>query len=331
MQSSLRTLLAEILDYAGLFPPASLALEPAIRNYAAYRASPDRWMLSRFICPAAKLADLSQFVPLFAGEPLRLSSLGRGGETSAAFQVNLRDDLACVRAFADTHGGSVAIENFETKLPGDVMHGDCTANLVRLLEDIRNAFAETGLSNVSTACEATIARDDIRGIDNFIGAIAFFNAKLTLERRGAETDRILFKLRCGGVRPEAFPTVELVSRALARCGESGVPLKFTAGLHHPFPRFDENAGARMYGFIPVYLAAILANMYQLSDRAIAEVLTCDDAGAFEITDSYMRFGDHAVPNEEIEALRRLHVLTFGSCSFDEPREDLRAAQLWTTE
>lgn len=327
MLASLRTLLTEILDYAGLFPPASLALEPASRNYAAYRASPDRWMLARFICPAGRLADLSALMPLFEDEPLRLSVLGGGGEASEAFLSGLRDDLAAIRAFSSRHGDRVAVENVETRLPADVLHGDCTGHMVQLLESMRAEFAEQGLSHLSVACEATIARDDVRGVDNFIGGISFFNTRLVLEKRGGPADRIAFKLRCGGVRPEAFPTVALVARALARCGESGVPLKFTAGLHHPFPRFDTTVGARMYGFIPIYLAAILANMYSLTDDAVAAVISCDDPGAFEITDSYMRFGDHAVPNEEIQSLRASHVLTFGSCSFDEPREDLRAAKL----
>lgn len=328
MQAGLRTLLTGILDYAGLFPPASLALEPAIRNYATYLAGADRWMLSRFICPTNKLAELSRFVPLFDGEPLRLSVLGHPADKTNAFREGLRADLIAMREFANAHGDQIAIENFETRLAADAIHGDCTGVMVQLLDDLRAAFNEAGFARVGVACEASVARDDIRAVDNFIGAITFFNAKLTLEKRGGPADRVAFKLRCGGIRPEAFPTVELVSRALSRCGESGVPIKFTAGLHHPFPRFDAAAGARMYGFIPMYLAAILAHMYQLSEAEISVMLSCDDADAFEITDSYLRFGDHAVPNEEIESLRQAHVLTFGSCSFDEPREDLCAANLW---
>lgn len=327
MLASLRTLLTESLDYAGLFPPASLALDPAIRNFAAYRASPDRWMLARFICPAGRLAELSPFLPLFEEEPLRLSALGRGGETTEMFIAGLREELAAIRAFSDQHGERVAVENFETRLPADVLHGDCTGHMVQLLETMRKEFADYGLAHVSAACEATIARDDVRGIGNFIGGISFFNTKLVLEKRGRPADRVAFKLRCGGVRADAFPAVELVARALARCGESGLPLKFTAGLHHPFPRYDAAAGARMYGFIPIYLAAILANMYALTDQAVAAVISCDDPAVFEITDSYLRFGEHAVPNEEIESLRATHILTFGSCSFDEPREDLRVANL----
>src|SRR5436190_14801765 len=80
MRASLRTLLAGIVDYAGLFPPAALLLDESIRNYARYLRDPDRWMLGRFICPAARLHELLAYLPkLFAsGEALSISALGRG-------------------------------------------------------------------------------------------------------------------------------------------------------------------------------------------------------------------------------------------------------------
>ena len=37
--SALRTLVAGVVDYAGLFPPASLGMRDAVANYADYRAS----------------------------------------------------------------------------------------------------------------------------------------------------------------------------------------------------------------------------------------------------------------------------------------------------
>ena len=40
MHASLRILMEGLIDYAGLFPPASLDMPTAVRNYAAYRKSP---------------------------------------------------------------------------------------------------------------------------------------------------------------------------------------------------------------------------------------------------------------------------------------------------
>jgi hypothetical protein len=58
MTEALRTLLGELIDYAGLFPPASLGIAEAARNYAAYREGTHAWMLGCFIVPAAQLSEV---------------------------------------------------------------------------------------------------------------------------------------------------------------------------------------------------------------------------------------------------------------------------------
>jgi hypothetical protein len=55
--TSLRALLANLIDYAGLYPPAALPLHDVAEKYAAYRTSPYSWMLNRVVLPFAKLAD----------------------------------------------------------------------------------------------------------------------------------------------------------------------------------------------------------------------------------------------------------------------------------
>src|SRR5947209_20170462 len=106
MSPSLRALLSGIVDYAGLFPPARLPLEPAIRNYARYRTEPESWMLGRFVCPAGRLGELSPFVEeLFSsGPPLGIAALGRGGNTGEEFRAGLGADLNEIGAFTDRHG-----------------------------------------------------------------------------------------------------------------------------------------------------------------------------------------------------------------------------------
>ena len=48
---SLGALLAQSIDYAGMFPPCSLGLEPALQNQAEYVRSPEAWMLNTFVLP----------------------------------------------------------------------------------------------------------------------------------------------------------------------------------------------------------------------------------------------------------------------------------------
>jgi hypothetical protein len=57
MTASLQALLRNVLDYAGLYPPASLPLSEVIENYRSYLASPENWMLNRLVLPLAKLND----------------------------------------------------------------------------------------------------------------------------------------------------------------------------------------------------------------------------------------------------------------------------------
>jgi len=63
-------LFARLIDYAGMFPPASLSLEEAVRNYETYSRGDYAWMLGRFV---VRLADAHEVPNEFS-----LSVLGDG-------------------------------------------------------------------------------------------------------------------------------------------------------------------------------------------------------------------------------------------------------------
>lgn len=54
---SLRSLLANLIDYAGLYPPANLPLPIAMERYQCFLASPESWILNRLVLPAGKLSE----------------------------------------------------------------------------------------------------------------------------------------------------------------------------------------------------------------------------------------------------------------------------------
>jgi hypothetical protein len=112
MSRGLRALLAGVIDYAGLFPPAKLPLDEAIRNYARYRQEPESWMLGRFICPAATLSEISpRHVDSFwEAPPFPVSVIGRGGNNIPQFLMNLQADLDDIAAFRRNHGERVTTE-----------------------------------------------------------------------------------------------------------------------------------------------------------------------------------------------------------------------------
>lgn len=59
MKQSLRALLASVVDYAGLYPPAALRLPEVIANYERYLSSPQAWMLNRLVLPLDRLSDVA--------------------------------------------------------------------------------------------------------------------------------------------------------------------------------------------------------------------------------------------------------------------------------
>jgi hypothetical protein len=58
MTEALRALLAGLIDYAGLFPPAALLMGDAQLRYASYAAGEHAWALGRFVVPAAQLDEV---------------------------------------------------------------------------------------------------------------------------------------------------------------------------------------------------------------------------------------------------------------------------------
>ncbi len=70
--SAIRALLSDLIDYAGLFPPAGLDMRSAVRNYNAYKNGEYSWALGRFVLPATRLDELGSFA---CGSPMRLAVL----------------------------------------------------------------------------------------------------------------------------------------------------------------------------------------------------------------------------------------------------------------
>ena len=57
---ALRALLDRVIDYAGLYPPASLPVEAAVANYERYRTGSHAWMLRWLVVGAADLDRVPQ-------------------------------------------------------------------------------------------------------------------------------------------------------------------------------------------------------------------------------------------------------------------------------
>ena len=56
--TAVETLLAGLFDYAGLYPPASLDMQTAVRNYLRYSQSAHREALGRFVVSADRIGEV---------------------------------------------------------------------------------------------------------------------------------------------------------------------------------------------------------------------------------------------------------------------------------
>ena len=135
------------------------------------------------------------------------------------------------------------------------------------------------------------------------------------------------KIRTGGVTADAHPKAEVVANFIAACSNAQVPFKATAGLHHPITHFAQGVNATQFGFINVFLGASLLHAGHIDATQLIEVIGEEDATAFHFGVHTAGWKDHDATLEEIETARWRFAHSFGSCSFQEPLEDLRALGL----
>jgi hypothetical protein len=132
-----------------------------------------------------------------------------------------------------------------------------------------------------------------------------------------------YKLRTGGVTADAFPTSAQICGALVTPATHQLPIKFTAGLHHPIRQFRDEVKTKMHGFLNVLGAAVLAAEHRWDAHQTSIMLEDENADSFSFTDDLFAWREWKIDIERLK-YRRKFVTSFGSCSFDEPREDLRA-------
>ncbi len=290
---SLRALLEGLIDYAGLFPPAGLEMEPAVHEYVEHLGTDESWMLGRFVVPAARREELLQALPS-PEVTLELSVLARA--------ASLREDATALPAGA-----------FEILLPEELVIDEASAAVG--IGALRATLESVGLAERPVFLESPAAES----IPTVVRGIAC-----------AGLEGVGFKLRTGGLEASAFPSSEQVAAALIACRDGGVAFKATAGLHHPVRRWDDGVGTSMHGFFNVFGGAVLALEHGLGEADLVRVLDDEDPASWRFDDEQLAWRGLAVPTASVRKARQTLAVSFGSCSFDEPRDDLRALGLLPT-
>jgi len=284
---SLHTLLHTLVDYAGLFPPAGLGMPQAVANYASYRSSAHAWMLGRFVVPVSRLdefADERESSRAADPHPWRLSALI--GE--------------------DTAGDVQRIETFNARAAGATVDAvEVKAGTPAAIDALVPVIPRA----LKTYVEIPIAADPTRLIERLVA------------------HKLRAKVRTGGVVPEAFPSLDDLGRFVRTCYMANAGFKATAGLHHPLRSEraltyePDSVRGVMHGFLNVFVLAALS--YNGLTRQDADaLLSMTSLDGVEFTDDALAWKDYRVTQVELETVRRRFAVSFGSCSFREPVDEL---------
>jgi hypothetical protein len=293
VSAALRALLGGLIDYAGLFPPAKLSLADAARNFVGYVRGPHAWMLGKFVVPAAQLGELRGFLAgsMEAQELTCPLAVLLGSEP-------LRDAELIRKALAEVATEPrplFSIDAVEFRPGSPAMVAGLSAALPQALP---------------VFCEVPFAED----ITPWLAAI----------REG----RWFAKIRTGGVTPESFPSSATVAEFLVQCKAQGVAFKATAGLHHPVRSehpltYEPNSVCgMMHGFLNVFLGAALLE-YGITKDQLIQILDDTQAASFRFSGEFAHWNKLFVSRTDLTGTRQHFAISFGSCSFEEPIQDLQ--------
>lgn len=292
MHASLARLLHQVVDYAGLFPPARLDMHTAVDEYWAHRQGEESWIVNRFICPANRLAELENVLSR-ADTPdcVPIAVIGTGGRSIEELETGLEQDAIAMTRFEEAVGRRCEIEGFEVRIPAE-------AELDRIMA----------------------------GLEGFSGVDVFVELPWQIDMRAAlvelaASEWLEAKVRTGGLEAHAFPSASELAQFIRDCLSLDVAFKMTAGMHHPIRHFNGSLDVWEHGFLNVLCATAIAESHELAAAEIAEILEETDGSRFAFGETGFGWNDWGASVEDIESIRGLFV-SFGSCSIVEPLEGL---------
>ena len=202
MAESLRALLANVVDYAGLYPPAALQLPEVVKNYERYLVSTDAWMLNRLVLPMDKLGEVRlgekwRVTLLVAEEPGPLPPQVETLETKLARRLSLPTycELPLDRVengYAKIRAATLSPEDLAAFLCGAAVRRLPFKATAGLHHPIRSATMH-GFLNVLIAATFAWSGVDQSGMD-----------QPTLTRLLNESDPLAFEFRNDGVQWREF-------------------------------------------------------------------------------------------------------------------------------
>ena len=286
-----KTAFAGLIDYAGLYPPASLPLDDVVRRFATYRRSPHAWLLGRLIVPVEQLAAASDLA----------AALGASSADRWPVSVLVGDAAA-----AASNASKIVVFS---SAPAAVLQVDAIEATASTPEEIAR-LADAYPVTIERFVEIPSEPDPTPLIHH-------------LARAGCSA-----KIRTGGITADRFPATAVVARFLARASTSGVAMKATAGLHHaqrgqyPLTYADDSPTGTMHGFVNLTFAAALLAAGKVDESLAGDCLDDDRPGVFKFGGRAGSWLNGVLTYGEFAHARRVLLRSVGSCSFEEPLREL---------
>jgi hypothetical protein len=291
--ASLKAFLEGIVDYAGLFAPASLDMTTSVNNYARYRNHPQRWALGRFVLPVARLDEFMNARAHAVSEPWHLTGILSAGVAS---------DLAAVDAFNRKASGTV-MDSLEVRA--------CNREEIDLIR-LQRPRGTTVLYEI-----APERADELLPVLRSIGGCAKLRTGGVVAEAFPPVEHVAgFIARCAelGVPFKASAGLHHPLRSV-----------------RPLTYEPDAPEAWMHGFLNLFTASAIAWCAVRSGSAVPRdaLATCladpERANWHFDEDALVWSGDQEPIRIDVDALRRTRsrlALSFGSCSFEEPIHDL---------
>ncbi len=246
-----------------------------------------------------------------------ISVVATASQTIDEFRTNLPRDIHAIVEFLSRDDCRAAVDSLELKLPADVCGESRDGELTGLFDLLRQQLDRAELSPLNVYIEIPRQEYWKRRVARVLEFI----------RQDSSRNRLGLKIRMEFPDEPARPTGQQVATFVEACNAAHVPWKATAGLHHPLRSCESSVPKRAFGFLNVFVAGVLASTHQLSAARLLPILGETSISSLKCTDSALQWRDLRATTAEIQRARRDSLISFGSCSFEEPCDGLQALQL----
>lgn len=276
-------LLSRVIDYAGLFPPAALTMERAVREYKRCLESDTSWMLGNFIVPAPRLPEFAHtFATVCCDEQSQPWTLS----------VICDNPDADIRTIDQFQQGAVFFASFE----GRAADLRAATRLLTVLPHDRPRYVEFPADKA----------------DEFLPMLDAQGARAKIRAGGLSPETI-----------PPVPAIARFLLACAEQGvpfKATAGLHHT--VRGAYPLFEgSKATATMHGFLNVLLAGVQA-WAGSDEKVLATALSVEHQHGFRLEPDAIHWGNQSVSAEQIKSARAQFAIAFGSCSFRDPVVDL---------